>query len=65
MEYTAVAGRHKIRIKHLRHAENESCVSTKAVKLTISKTDPETLFEQSSKGHLKQTVERPASSFVA
>lgn len=40
-------------------------MSIEAVKLKISKTDTETLFELSSKGHLTQTIERPTSFFVA
>jgi len=65
VEHTAVTGQHKIRIKHLRHAGKESCVSTEVVKLTISKTDTEIIFERSSKGNLRQTIERPASLVVA
>lgn len=64
MEYTAVTGHHEVRIEHLRHAGKESCVSTETVKLTISKTDAETLFERSSKGYQRQTIERPASLVV-
>ena len=65
MENTAVTGHNKIRIKHSRHAGKESCVSTEAVELTISKTDTETLFERSSKGHLRHIIERAASFVVA